>query len=131
MQKAVCNIRNCFRELTRTAGDKTEVMEGEIEHRCEEGDSRNMGQVVPSIGENQKQEVRDQPVVTSGDRPTKVSEGRDNTNPRSPTPNGQMQKTSRFRRTNNDESKHPDRGYDGKYIIHHQKMIKEEIKNVT
>ena len=71
---------------------KFEVMENEIEDHYEEGDSCNMGQVAPSIDETQKEEVRDQPVVTSGGRPTEVPGGHGDTNPESPTPNGQSQK---------------------------------------
>ena len=53
MRKAVSFIRNCFIEITITAGDKIrkegkfEVMEDEIEDHCQEGDSCNMGQVAP------------------------------------------------------------------------------------
>ena len=69
VQQAVSIIRNCFRELTKTAGElirkegQTEVMGGETEHLCDEGESRNMGQVAPSIEETQNVEVRDQPVI--------------------------------------------------------------------
>ena len=69
MQNAVSIIRNCFIEITRTAGDKMrkegkfEVIEDELEYHCVEGDSCNMGLVAPSIEETQNVEVRDQPVI--------------------------------------------------------------------
>ena len=64
MQNVVSIIRNCFIEITRTAGDKMrkegkfEVIEDELEYHCVEGDSCNMGLVAPSIEETQNEVIR-------------------------------------------------------------------------